>query len=319
MCTFIVRKKETKMKRFIIVISSLMIILAGCSNTSSTTDSSASSKKNNPQPIGKMLNSKTRMIWFHTTDGPEKDAIIDTIYVSNSGKITTYVVYDGISVDDSSKLTLGNIQSLSDDNIINKAKKLNTITSNESLKQIISSMEYSIKSGENELMNSDSIFDGNYSETLTSPGGEKTKEQHLAEVTEGVKEAKAKVEELRNLNKKGHEMFDRTPIGVDINLTTDSTGNSVERESISITKTVFNSNLQYSNLNHIGFFLLDTKKINLNYNVNFSIYKGYYAGFSINENSKDLFVKKVKSDNESFSLDGLDSKYKNISIDDKNS
>ncbi|MCC9988599.1 hypothetical protein HK339_07020, partial [Streptococcus agalactiae] len=99
-------------------------------------------------------------------------------------------------------------------------------------------MEYSIKSGENELMNSDSIFDGNYSETLTSPGGEKTKEQHLAEVTEGVKEAKAKVEELRNLNKKGHEMFDRTPIGVDINLTTDSTGNSVERESISITKTV---------------------------------------------------------------------------------
>ncbi|MCC9988458.1 hypothetical protein HK339_06300, partial [Streptococcus agalactiae] len=100
------------MKRFIIGISSLMIILAGCSNTSSTTDSSASSKKNNPQPIGKMLNSKTRMIWFHTTDGPEKDAIIDTIYVSNSGKITTYVVYDGISVDDSSKLTLGNIQSL---------------------------------------------------------------------------------------------------------------------------------------------------------------------------------------------------------------
>lgn len=50
------------MKRFIIVISSLMIILAGCSNTSSTKDSSDSSNKNNPQPIGKMLNSKTRMI-----------------------------------------------------------------------------------------------------------------------------------------------------------------------------------------------------------------------------------------------------------------
>ena len=68
-----------------------------------------------------------------------------------------------------------------------------------------------VESGEKSLENTDTLVDGNYSETLYHTGGEKTKEEIISESQTGITEAKTKVKELKQLNTKNHEMFNRSP------------------------------------------------------------------------------------------------------------
>lgn len=300
-----------KMLSAIIVFS---ISLVGCSNTKSNSSVNKNSNDYKYSAIGETLNDKKETIWYHTTDGANKDAIIDTVYVAQSGKITSYKVVD-TSTESNDELTLGNITSLNNEEIIKKAKKLNTLASRSQLDEIISNMESMINSSETSLQNQSSYFDGNYSDTLTNTGGQKTKDQIITETKNGIVEANKKVEELKTMDTKKHEMFNRTPISIDINLKTDSSGNKVQNESITITNTVFNSNYYYSNLKYIGNYLFNKDKMDLNSPVNFEIYKGHYSGFTINESPDDLFVTKTKSSKTYFKLDSLESKLKNTKID----
>lgn len=303
------------MKKFatsIIILISL--VLVGCTHsTDSNSNSTKTSEAGQSQTIGEILNKDKRTIWYSTNDGANKDAVIDKIYISQSGKITTYVV-SGLGVESDTKLTLGNITSLTDKEIIAKAKKANTLSSKAELENIISMMTTLIESGEKSLENTDTLVDGNYSETLYHTGGEKTKEEIISESQTGITEAKTKVKELKQLNTKNHEMFNRSPLSFNINLTTDSSGNNIKNESLSITNAIFNSGYAYSNLKNIGNYTLNYDKIDLDSTINFEIYDSHYSGYRVNNNTNNLFITRVNSSDIFFNFDDADTEFDNITI-----
>ncbi|WP_408033676.1 hypothetical protein [Streptococcus uberis] len=301
-------------KKILSAIIVLSISLAGCSNTKFNSSVNQNSNDYQYSAIGKTLNDNKKTIWYHTTDGANKDAIIDTVYVAQAGKVTSYKVVD-VSTESNDEFTLGNISTLNNEQIIKKAKEQNKKISRSQLDGIISTMEKMINSTEISLQNSSSFVDGNYSETLTNTGGQKTKDQIISETKNGISEAKNKIEELKTMNTEKHEMFHRTPISININLKTDSSGNNVQNETITITNTVFNSNYYYSNLRFIGNYFFNEDKMVLNSPINFDIYKGHYSGFTINNSPDDLFITKTKTSKYYFKFDNIESKLKNTKID----
>lgn len=321
-------KKENNMKKLLTISMCVAtLFMTACGNTQDTSNgSSKSTKISGEMTFGDYINSSGRKIFYQFSDDNfSKDTYIHRISVIEDQQITSYAIEE---------LTFADLQSLSDDEIIAKAKELHAQYVENKLEPELSGIKATVEHIEevrSYTSNEQDLYGELSGTVFPLPIQEKFDAIENGESTESITDIlntyTTYAQNIENSEEAIQELQQPSPTSYTIGMYTDDSGNKTQTEYLKFEALVFSGEYAFKEKRLTYDDYLESKPLKtlamssekyFSGFINFITEEVYDSTYLVAFNSDSEYVWATKTNGElTLTLDQPDTKIKNVEIDEE--